>query len=307
LLGAVDREMDLNAARSGDGCYSSVSKVPCAFETWDPLSGPVMDLVPPANFGNIANFSALSGQAEGPSRSSGCCGPQDTGNPFTGCAGFPSSEGICKDPSSRIQSSDTATIRSGGSSLGPPPTPKDAEPQAVKVDDYQEAVVLASPDKVSAAPRRPKKHKNASFFVSSPGAISSDTRDASVQQGKFDMASVLQMQLSQDIPCLVCDLSGGTIMVTNMECEELFQMRETNRRLCQADISSLVHEDDRDQFSTCLAYQMVSERTHMDSQEIRIVTGTGRTRRVRMDGVQLIGLWWQLRFSPLDEPQATPV
>jgi len=288
--GAVDRDMDLNAARSGDGCYSSSSKVPCAFETWDPLSGSVMDLPPPCHYGYVA----------GPTRSSGRGGPQDIGgNPFTGCQGFPSNDGIRE-----VQSSNTATIRSAGSSLEPPPTQMEtAEPPAVQVDDYQ-AVPHAAPDTASAAPRRPKKQKNASFFVSSPGAISSDTRDASVQQGRFDMASVLQMQLSQDTPCLVCDLSGGTVMITNVECEELFQTQGTSRRLCQSDIASLVHEDDRDQFSTCLAYQMVSERTHMDPLEIRIVTGLGRARLVRIDGIQLIGLWWQLRFSPLDEPAA---
>jgi len=330
LLGAVDRDMDLSAARVNERSQVSAPR-PCAIETWDPLSGPVMDVVPPANFANFSPFPALTG----PPRTSGLDGVQDISDPFTGCPGagmdnsqgggtagtlsgtagtegswrvfdqgFPSKEELCEDPSSTLQNPSTACLGSGGSSLGPSPATTDPAPPAVNVDGYQ-ASVLASTDRVSTALRRPKKQKNASFFVSSPGAISSDTRDASVQQGKFDMASVLQMQLSQDIPCLACDLSGGTIMVTNMECEELFQMRETNKRLCQAEISSLVHEDDRDQFSTCLAYQMVSERTQMDSQEIRIVTGTGRTRLVRMDGIQLIGLWWQLRFSPLDEPQAT--
>merc|ERR1712032_539418 len=108
--------------------------------------------------------------------------------------------------------------------------------------------------------RLPRTKKAASFFVSSPGAFSSETRDASIHQGKYDMCGVLQMQLRQGTPCLVCDISSGKVMVTNIECEELFASNDVNGRLVQNDIFSRIHEDDRDKFSTSLAYLMISER-----------------------------------------------
>lgn len=141
-----------------------------------------------------------------------------------------------------------------------------------------------------------RNKKGATYFVSSPGAISSDTRDARFQQGKFDMGSMLQMHLRQDRPALVCDISGGQVMVTNYECEDLFQASGEFGRLVQRDIFSLVHEDDRDRFSQTLAYLMVSERQTMDPQEILIQTLQGQVRAVRTEGAQLIGMWWQLDF-----------
>mmetsp|Transcript_115395 Transcript_115395/g.203684 ORF Transcript_115395/g.203684 Transcript_115395/m.203684 type:complete len:1219 (+) Transcript_115395:108-3764(+) len=149
--------------------------------------------------------------------------------------------------------------------------------------------------------RLDRKNKNASFFVSSPGAFSSETRDASIHQGKFDMSTVLQTQLRQGSPCLVCDISGGQVMVTNTECEDLFESVDLKRQLVQCDIFSLIHQDDRDKFSTFFAYLMVSERSRMDPFEIRIVTMLGHTRKVRAEGVQLIGVWWQFDFFDIGD------
>jgi len=123
---------------------------------------------------------------------------------------------------------------------------------------------------VGTGRRLNRAKKTASFFVSSPGAISSESRDASIQQGKFDMSSVLQTQLKQDTPCLVFDISTGKIQATNAECDDLFEANSATDRLVHADFFSLIHEDDRDQLSSYLAYLMVSERNQMDKQEVRI-------------------------------------
>jgi len=141
--------------------------------------------------------------------------------------------------------------------------------------------------------------KAATFFVSSPGAFSSETRDASIHQGKFDMCSVLQTQLKPGTPSLVADISGAQVMVTNTECEELFESFGSKSQLVQTDIFNLICIDDHDKFSNCLAYLMVSERSRMEPQVFRIVTLRGRTRSVRTNGLQLMGMWWQLDFRPL--------
>jgi hypothetical protein len=145
-----------------------------------------------------------------------------------------------------------------------------------------------------------KTKRTASFFVSSPAALSSDARDMGIHQGKFDMCSVLQTQLKQGSPSLVCDISGGSVMVTNNECEDLFETHDTESRLVQSDVYSLIHDEDRDQFSTNFAYLLVSEKTKMEPQQLRVVTLLGNTRHVQCEGVQLIGIWWQLNFIRSD-------
>merc|ERR550514_1745368 len=67
--------------------------------------------------------------------------------------------------------------------------------------------------------RRSREPKSVSYFVSSPGAISSEERDASTQQGKFGILSLLQAQLRQDLPSLICDLNSGKVLTSNPECE----------------------------------------------------------------------------------------
>lgn len=137
-------------------------------------------------------------------------------------------------------------------------------------------------------------------YVSSPGALSSDgARDMSIDQGKFDMAAVFQMQLRQDTPCLVCDISRGQVMVANPHCEEFFEAREETGRLVDSDLFRLIQPIDREKFSTCLAYLMVTERTKMQPQHVRVITLRGQQKYVRVAGSQLIGMWWQLDFTEL--------
>lgn len=154
---------------------------------------------------------------------------------------------------------------------------------------------------VGTGRRLGRTKKNASFFVSSPGAISSESRDASIQQGKFDMSSVLQTQLNQDTPCLVFDISTGQVQATNAECDDLFEVNSGTDRLVHAEFFSLIHESDRDKLSTYLAYLMVSERNRMDWQEVRIVTRTGLARPVKTEGTRLVGKWWHIHFWVVED------
>lgn len=182
---------------------------------------------------------------------------------------------------------------------GPEPKLIHAQPETEDNEDIEENDAIA--DVVSHnMPHAGRSKKGASLFMSSPGALSSETRDASINQGKYDMAGVLQMQLRQDAPCLVCDISSGIVMVTNIECERLFESSGANC-LVRSDIYSFISQDYSDAFSTALAYLMVSEKVRMDSQEVRITTLTGRTKHVRVDGMQLIGMWWQFDFQWLRE------
>jgi len=134
------------------------------------------------------------------------------------------------------------------------------------------------------------------FFVSAPGAFSSDTRDASIHQGKFDMGSVLQTQLPQDVACLVCDIETGKILVSNEACEELFCTAGGTSQLVHEDIFGLLDDSGSTQFATNLAYLMVSVRTRMDPVEVRIRTESGLFKTVVSCGVQLVGSWWQFEF-----------
>lgn len=146
-----------------------------------------------------------------------------------------------------------------------------------------------------------KPKRIATSFVSTPAAFSSETRDARLHQGKFDMCSVLQMQMAQDRPCLVCDISGGQVMTANQECEELFGCNEDLGGLVERDIFSLFSEDDREKLSSCLAYVLVSARPRMEPQQLQIVTLLGERRTVLTDGAQLMGSWWKLELNRISD------
>jgi len=149
------------------------------------------------------------------------------------------------------------------------------------------------------------KKKGASFFVSSPGAfVSSESRDARLYVSKCDRESVLQMQMPHGIPSMVCDISAGKVMVTNHECNELFESNELNGLLAHYEIFSLIHEEDRDRVSQTLAYLLVSGHMRMSPEEFTIVTMLGSTRRVRAEGSCLIGTWWQLDMCLIGDAAA---
>jgi len=184
--------------------------------------------------------------------------------------------------------------------------PRDSQEQVSALPTVQEAVdpsqldpeALAQLRRDHRAMRMAKRQGNraASTFLSSPGAFSSDTRDALLHQGKFDMSTVLQMHLwGKEPPSLVCDIAAEfQVLHANEECEKLFESPAGD--LAQADMTTLISLQDQDRFSQLLAYLVVSERNRMEPQELTIVTLQGNMRLVRMEGVQLIGMWWQLDF-----------
>lgn len=149
------------------------------------------------------------------------------------------------------------------------------------------------------AAKRVQGVRLSSTFVSSPGAFSSETRDATLHQGKFDMSSVLQMQLrGKEPPSLVCDIAGLKVLHSNDECVKLFE--SSCGTLAQAEILSFLGQEDQFKFSQVVAYMIVSNSSKMEPQEMTIVTNRGNLRHVRMEGVQLLGMWWQLDFIALD-------
>jgi len=113
------------------------------------------------------------------------------------------------------------------------------------------------------------------------------------------MSSVLKMQLRQDVPSLVCDISACQVVVTNVVCDNLFG--DVDGTLVGKDVCSLCHPDDSEKFSACMTYVLLSERTKMDPQDISIVTFQGRTRKVKAAGQQLVGLWWQIDLQILED------
>lgn len=192
----------------------------------------------------------------------------------------------------------TTNLDDGMSGMSPDPLGAEHRGLDLRFEDSDAVDDSSTHSGLSRAERKALRSKRvAGFYVSCPGGLSSSTRDASIHQGKFDMCSVLQAKMRQDAPSLVCDISSGQVMVTNTECDQLFDCANDKSQLVKSDIFTLIHKDDRDKFSASLAYLMVSERVKMEPQEIRVVTFLGQTRRVHAGGVQLIGMWWQLDFT----------
>lgn len=140
-------------------------------------------------------------------------------------------------------------------------------------------------------------NKTASSFFSSPGAISSEDRDASKCQGKFDMCGLYQAQLRTDRPCMMVDFSNGLILLSNTLCDSLF---ENLLPLQRRDVVDLIHEDDRLNFSACIMYLSIGKFMVMGPQTLRMLTVHGE-QRVIVNGEQMVGSWWWLDVSPVDE------
>eukprot|EP00972_Heterocapsa_arctica_P063064 9305439-Heterocapsa_arctica.AAC.1 len=58
--------------------------------------------------------------------------------------------------------------------------------------------------------------------------------------------------------------------------------------------------EDQFKFPQVAAYLIVSNGNRMEPQEMTIVTLQGNTRLVRMEGMQLLSMWWQFDFIVLD-------
>lgn len=164
----------------------------------------------------------------------------------------------------------------------------------------QDADDQVAPLSVAAEHRRKRKEMRASkarpgaaFYMSSPGALSTADRDATLHQGRFDMGSLYQTQLRNDRYCLIVDFSNGRIQFSNELCDSLF---ESSSPLPQRDITDFIHEPDRAGFSASIMYLSLGKYTIMDPQELHVNT-TGGVRRALVSGEQLVGCWWWLDFD----------
>mmetsp|Transcript_98548 Transcript_98548/g.177950 ORF Transcript_98548/g.177950 Transcript_98548/m.177950 type:complete len:303 (-) Transcript_98548:95-1003(-) len=152
-----------------------------------------------------------------------------------------------------------------------------------------------------------KKNMKASFgFKSSPGALGGsgskgfkkERMGTTMQSQDCDnMTKMLQTKLRPDVPCMVCDINTGQVLIANFHADDLFESSAATGRLIDHDLISLIAPEDRDKLSTCMTYLIVSQWPRMDTQRVHIQTLTGRKRSVHVEGSQLIASWWQLDFS----------
>lgn len=148
--------------------------------------------------------------------------------------------------------------------------------------------------------RRLGRKKKAGFFVSAPGAtMSSEFRDASTQQGRFDLCSMLKTYVLCDEPAVIANLSTRQVLLTNQELDELFEMDGlgSNTGAIGSDLINMIHEDDHDRFWSVITYLEVSERADLEPMTTHIRTMLGNVRQVQVDGERLIQSWWKLRMT----------
>lgn len=135
------------------------------------------------------------------------------------------------------------------------------------------------------------------IFLTSPGAISTDDRDASKRQGKFDMGRLYQARLRTDRHCMIVDFSDGRVLLSNELCDELFSHMTP---LPEREVTDLLHEEDRMKFSSAMLYLNIGHFTVMEPQVLRVMTSGGVQPAV-LSGELLVGTWWWLDFAPGQE------
>jgi len=228
--------------------------------------------------------------------------PMGVDSPYAqaAAAGAPSSA-----PAPAGEGNIAAAVAAAAAAGSPPPDismqyyPETAQPEAVAQSGGPSAVHVAP---LNAAEHRKQRRlqrktsKNAGFYVSSPGAISTEDRDASKCQGKFDMSTLYQAQLRTDRHCMIVDFSSGRVLQSNELCDALF---ETMCPLPQREVADLIHEDDRLDFLDCIMYLSISKFTVLDPRGLRILTAQG-TRHAALSGEQLVGTWWWLDLAPAE-------
>jgi len=132
------------------------------------------------------------------------------------------------------------------------------------------------------------------MFVSSPGAfISSEDRDASKHQGKFDMAALYQAQMRSDSYCMIVDFYLGRVLFSNTLCDQLF---ETLAPLPQREVADLIYEADRLNFSASVMYLNVGKFQIMEPQRVLLNTAKG-VQPAMVTAEQLADSWWRMDFT----------
>jgi hypothetical protein len=133
-----------------------------------------------------------------------------------------------------------------------------------------------------------KPKKAASFFASSPGALSTEGTMFG-HQNRFDTGSLYQAQLRTDKSCMIVDFSNGRIQFSNAPCDKLFS---TLFPLPQREVLEIIADQDRITFSTTVLYLSVGKFSVLDRHRVHIITGKGVVPAL-LGGEQLVGsLWW---------------
>jgi hypothetical protein len=170
-----------------------------------------------------------------------------------------------------------------------------------EVNSFAAATIDGVPELSAAGEFRRKRKalkaaggvKTQSGFVSSPGALSSGDRDASKHQGKFDMGALYQAQMDIDKYCMMVDFYNGRVLFSNTLCDNLFQ---TMTPLPQRDITDLIYEEDRLNFSAAFMYLSIGKFNTMDPTRLRIVTAMG-VQYAMMSARQLADNLWRVDFE----------
>jgi len=137
------------------------------------------------------------------------------------------------------------------------------------------------------------KPRDPNAYITSPAALTSEDRDASKEQGKFDLATIYKAKVRGDRYCMIVDLTAARVLFTSPFCESLF---EHLMPLQDRDIADLIHVDDRTNFASCLMYLVLGKFTGMEPQVVKILTACGM-QVASISGEQLAGCWWRIEFN----------
>eukprot|EP00929_Paragymnodinium_shiwhaense_P100116 TRINITY_DN62170_c0_g4_i5.p1 TRINITY_DN62170_c0_g4~~TRINITY_DN62170_c0_g4_i5.p1 ORF type:complete len:292 (+),score=48.08 TRINITY_DN62170_c0_g4_i5:75-950(+) len=157
-----------------------------------------------------------------------------------------------------------------------------------RLQKMQRAAAAAPPQ--AAAPPALPPHR--SMFVTSPGAFSSEDRDARSGQGKFDLWAMYQSRLQVDTPCMIVDFQLGRILFSNNHANALFGHLLP---LAHQETSTLFVEEDRMKFASGVMYADIQDTMVLHPRKFRL-NAFGGSEEAILHGERLAGNWWCLEF-----------
>jgi len=138
------------------------------------------------------------------------------------------------------------------------------------------------------------KPRDPNAFITSPAAFTSEDRDASKEQGRFDLGTIYKAKLKEDRYCMIVDLTSVRVLFSSQLCEALFEQLSP---LQDRDVADIIHEDDRSSFASLLAYLTLGKFSGMEPQVVKISTAHGM-RTALISGEQLVGCLWYIDVQP---------
>eukprot|EP00438_Fugacium_kawagutii_P029726 Skav214781 [mRNA] locus=scaffold1820:16344:17051:- [translate_table: standard] len=153
------------------------------------------------------------------------------------------------------------------------------------------------------ASRLDRPRKPASAFVTSPATLRRDDEEL-CHASKFDVGSLYQvtesflpsfeghidkLQNQNDRNCLLVHFANGRILFSNACCDRLFS---TLTPLRHREITEIIAEEDRVNFSSRIMYLSIGKFTVMEKTTFRVITGKGVVP-ANICGEHLMGsVWW---------------